>query len=112
MEQVNTLKEGIVCHASDVVDLAYRNLETETPGLHHIKMSYRSTILMFMNTENGEFKVTFKKFWIFAIIIAKTDGGWGKLIEYIETEHEDWAKEIAYIKAINHFNDYLNVKVK
>jgi len=107
MQTEKKIMEGMVCHAGDVMDVAWHNLESEEPNLSQIRMSYRPTTLMFMNVVNHEFKVTFSKIWIFAIIVVKKDGSWGKLTEYIEAASEEWAKELAYLKAIDFFKEVL-----
>lgn len=109
MEQI--VKEGTVCYAGAIKNKNFCNLDVSIKGLQRINMSYRPTTLMFMEVVNGEFKVSIKQIWIFALIIVNVEGKWYKKVEYIESKDEDWALEIAYLKSIDHYNDFLKLKV-
>jgi hypothetical protein len=94
------VKDGIVCHTGSIVDHNVSNLELVYTGLSQIRMSYRPATLLFMDIIDGEFKPKVAKYWIFAIIIVASDKTWGKFVEYIESDCEEWAREAAYSKAI------------
>ena len=105
------VEEGTVCYAGDVKDYTVHGLEEECPGLCQVRMSYRPVTLMFNRVEGDDFKVLIKPYWVFvAVLIDKSNVGY-KVVEYIQAEHEEWAREIMLTKAVNLYNEKVNTNV-
>jgi hypothetical protein len=99
------VEEGTVCYAGEIVDHTVHGLGEACPDLSVVKMSYRPVTLMFNSIIDNDFKVSIKPFWVFVAIVIDRVGVGYKLVEYIEAEHEEWAREAMLTKVINFYEE-------
>lgn len=108
---MENIQEGLVCSTSEIKKRKQADLAEVRTGLDAITFSYRQTLLLFDEVKDGNYRAWVKPIWVFVMMLEFSNGSVGKLVEYIDVKDEDWACELAYMKALDAYDVYRKQKL-